>query len=490
MKWQKLFLVKRCFNGSITFASQSYKTKWLINRILKLRWIKCIIITGIMLFFLLHFRRRIIGIRSMTHAVHDASVTLVLNKSIRTTFHVEIQRIFDNQISHRNNKLLTQFSGQYREISSTSLNENITNEYSLEDIIFILTTHTKRIFTTIDYVKFWATHPGINCLIVFHEKDFMNYTNITDFLLQQGVLCEIQTSPVERFEQRYFELFYDGWKKQESDSHQNERRRIQWFAVGDDDTIWFVNNLLHVLRQHNSTDKIYLGNISTKRLQIKKHGAYYAYGGAGIVFSRSLALSYVQHRQQCERFYYTYGGDEMIGKCVVEELGVNLTRDHHFHQMDHLGNMLGLMESGMDGLVTLHHVFKSWRPFSDVQIDLVSETMRRFNIAYSTFDKSFLKRYLYINREMNQSVLLTLGYSISIFNRILTGEDLSFVEQTWCCDEMMDRRFRTAERNKTTWYFQRLINETCIDGVKYVMIYEGKKRQSDLYSTIKVTIKE
>ena len=155
--------------------------------------------------------------------------------------------------------------------------------------------------------------------------------------------------------------------------------------------------------------------------------------------------------------------------------------------MDHLGNMLGLMEGGMDGLVTLHHVFKSWRPFSDVPINLVSETMHRFNVAYSIFDKSFLKRYFYVNHDTNQSVLLTMGHSVSVVNRILNTEDLSMVERTWCCDEMIDRIFRAAETNKTTWYFQQLINETRIDGIRYVMIYERTVGNYDRYSSIKVT---
>ena len=417
----------------------------------------------------------------------NKSVMVTLNYTTPRAAAVEIQNIFDNQVSHRNNILLTQFSGQYREISSISATNYTGHEYMLEEILFLITTHARRILTTIHYLKFWATRPGINCIIVFQETDFMNYTNITDFLLQQGVLCEIQTSSVERYEQRYFELFYDGWKKQDGNGEQSERRKIQWFAVGDDDTIWFVNNLLHVLRQHNSSDKIYLGNTSTKKFLLKRHGAFFGYGGAGIVLSRPLALSYVQHRQQCGRFYASFGGDEMIGKCVVEELGVNLTRDHHFHQMDHYGSMLGMLESGMDGLVTLHHMSSHWKPYPALNMNNTEEAMYRLNIAYSTFDKSFLKRYLYVNQNTNQSVLLTMGHSVSVFNRILTTEDLSLVERTWCCDEMIDRSFRAEEKNKTTWYFQRLANESSIDGVTYEMIYERAAGSYDRYSSIKVT---
>ncbi|UJR16834.1 hypothetical protein I4U23_003733 [Adineta vaga] len=363
-------------------------------------------------------------------------------------------------------------------------------KYTIEEIFFILTTNTKRIRTTIHYLKFWANFPNINCLLVFEEMDFMNCTNITDYLIHEGILCEIQTSNVKRYEERYYQLFNQAWNKLEKDNHDsNIKKKIQWFAVGDDDTLWFINNLLRLLEYYNSSSALYLGNTSTKKILLNRHGAFFGYGGAGILFSRPLVLLFVQHRQECEQFLTAFGGDEMIGKCVTQVLKINLTKNNHFHQMDLFGDMLGLIENGMDRLVTLHHMFSHWRPFPDSDTDKLNETIYRLSIAYTTFNEHYLKRYLYFNYNTNQSVLLTLGHSVSVFNRILSHKDFSQIEKTWCCDEIVDRITRPKEENKTTWYFQQMIKTTSTDIIKYEMIYENKTNYNNPYSNIKVTIK-
>jgi hypothetical protein len=156
--------------------------------------------------------------------------------------------------------------------------------------------------------------------------------------------------------------------------------------------------------------------------------------------------------------------------------------------MDHRGDMTGLLESGIDGLVSLHHMFTLWKPFPNAHINKSNETMHRLNIAYITFDKYFLKRYLKVNYNTNRSVLLTMGYSVSLFNRILSHNELSLVEKTWCCDEMVERTTRPKENTKITWYFHRLTTETLTDRTKQEMIYENKISNYSRHSTIKVTL--
>ncbi|CAF3658578.1 unnamed protein product [Adineta steineri] len=399
-----------------------------------------------------------------------------------------MESMFDDEVTHRNNKHLVTFSGEYEEIPPMLTMNNSIQKYDLEEILFAVTTNTKRIQTTIHYLKFWTNLSNINCLIVFDEMDFVNHTNITEYLIYEGIPCAVQTSSVLRYEERYLELFYLAWNKETTVKEYSERKKVQWFAIADDDTIWFVYNLLRTLEHYNSSNTIYLGNISTKKFQITQHGDYFAYGGGGILFSRPLALLFVQHRQECKRFLKLYNGDEMIGKCVIEELKINLTKNKNFHQMDHIGDMTGLMESGLDGLVSLHHLFKLWQPFPDTNINKSNETIHRLNIAYTTFNKNFLKRYLRLNYNTNQSMLLTLGYSVSLFNRILSHTELSLIEKTWCCDEVVDRITRPEETNKTTWYFQRLINKQSTNPIKYEMIYKKKFNINDQYSSLKVTI--
>jgi hypothetical protein len=311
--------------------------------------------------------------------------------------------------------------------------------------------------------------------------------NVTDYLAREGIPCKIQTSNVTRYEERYLELFHLAWNNQKTNGALPERKRIQWFAIGDDDTLWFINNLLHTLRQYNSSNKIYLGDVSDAVSQIARHGDSFAYGGGDILLSRPLALLFAQHFQLCGRSIYI-GGDGMIGRCVYQVSNVSLTKNKNFHQMDHSGDITGIFESGIDGLVSLHHMQSWWKPFPDGHNDKLNETMYLLELAYKTFDRDFLKRYVHFNYKTNQTLLLTMGYSFHVFNRILSHEELTQVERTWCCSEMFGRKFRPKEDNKTTWYFRDLITKSFKRTIRHEMVFENKKEMSGHFLHIKVTL--
>ncbi|CAF1088118.1 unnamed protein product [Rotaria sordida] len=366
---------------------------------------------------------------------------------------------------------------------------NTIRQYVIEEIYFALTTNTQRILKTIHYLKFWAKLSSIKCLIVFEQKDFLTTANITEYLVNEGISCKVQTSNVTRYEERYLELFHMAWNNQEikEDIHTGIKK-VEWFAVGDDDTIWFVNNLLHTLQQYNSSNFMYIGDISNKKSQVIRHGAYYAYGGGGILLSRPLAVLFAQHIQECKQFLNLYGGDEMIGKCITEILQVNLTRNNNFHQMDSNGDMTGYLESGINGLVSLHHMFSMWKPFPNEHTNKINETINLIQLAYTTFDENFLKRFARVNYKTNQTLLLTMGYSFSLFNRILSRTDLTQVENTWFGTEMATRTIRPKENNKTTWYFRSLTIENFDGTIGYGIVYENKKEMCDFFPNIQLTI--
>ena len=133
---------------------------------------------------------------------------------------------------------------------------------------------------------------------------FLSNKHIKNNLADQGIQCEIETSSIVRYEERYLQLIEQVWNKAQTF---NEIKKIQWFAIGDDDTMWFINNLLKTLEQYNSSKLIYLGNISDRNETIKNHGSYYAYGGGGILLSRPLASLFVQYNQQCKQFLNMFG---------------------------------------------------------------------------------------------------------------------------------------------------------------------------------------
>jgi hypothetical protein len=444
------------------------------SRIILLSWIKRIVIISFIICCISTFRHwtNRISIPSDNNRVkNDISI---LHNFTKENKNIEIQVSFGNAISKLNDAHLTEITGQYEEVPAILTMNNTVRKYVTQEIYFSLTTNTKRILHTIHYLKFWAKRTGIRCLIVFEHKDLMNNKNIIKYLLQEGIPCQIQSSNVTDFLKRYFELFRMAWNNEYINKTSTKEKEIQWFAVGDDDTVWFINNLLHTLQQYNSSKSIYLGDVSDRTRQIVHHGGFFAYGGGGVLLSRPLALLFAKKTQECRRF--GAGGDARIGKCVTVVLNTSLTKNNHFHQMDHAGDITGVMESGIDGLVTLHHMFSTWKPFPKEHTDKLNETMYLLEVAYRTFDKRFLKRYVKFNYKTNRTLLLTMGYSFSLFNRILSHAELTLVESTWCCaNNMPTRKSRPKENNKITWFFRSLTSKTSNGLIRYRIVHENKK---------------
>jgi hypothetical protein len=229
---------------------------------------------------------------------------------------------------------------------------------------------------------------------------------------------------------------------------------------------------------------LYLGDISDRKRQVAAHGNFFAYGGGGIVLSRPLTSLFARHTKVCKQIKGNFGGDGKIGKCLVDMFNVSLTRNMNFHQNDLAGELIGFMESGLDGLVSLHHMISLWKPFPAAHSDRISETISLFEVAYRTFGRNFLKRYMHVNHRTNQTLLLTMGYSFSLFNRILSFEELTRVENTDCCAELVDRMIRPKEIGKITWFFRHLTNETSNRSIVYNTIYENK--DNSIISTISI----
>ncbi len=460
----------------------------LSNLAIALVWLRCIFVITIIIYSVLFSPLHTSRLNSMMNDTAYNADTSVLINSIKETIQIKVETAFDSETLNTENIYLSAFSGEYREVSTILTINNTSHKYLTEEIFFTLTTNTERILESIHYLKFWVKSPGINCLIVFEQIDFMNNRNITDYLVKEGISCKIQTSNRTRYEERYLELFHLAWNSQDMTDTYGKRQKVQWFAVGDDDTVWFINNLLYTLQQYNSSDSIYLGNISDKKSAIRLFGAYFAYGGAGILLSRPLALLFSQHNRECKRFLNIFGGDGMIGKCITEVLKVNLTKNINFHQMDHRGDMTGLLESGIDGLVSLHHMFSYWNLFPDELANDRAETMRILQIAYTTFDKHLFKRYVRVNHKTKQTLLLTMGYAFSVFNRILSHMELSLIEKTWCCDQTVDRKPRVQENKKITWYFRELTTETSKRRIKHRLVCGSTESICDWFPNIEVTL--
>ncbi|KAG2543885.1 hypothetical protein PVAP13_9NG773977 [Panicum virgatum] len=94
----------------------------------------------------------------------------------------------------------------------------------------------------------------------------------------------------------------------------------RWFVMGDDDTVFFPDNLVDAVSRYDHTQPYYVGNPSE---------------------SHMAAEQLARMQDGCiQRYPALYGSDDRVHACM-SELGVPLTRHPGFHQCDLWGDVLG-----------------------------------------------------------------------------------------------------------------------------------------------------
>lgn len=103
--------------------------------------------------------------------------------------------------------------------------------------------------------------------------------------------------------------------------------------MGDDDTVFFTENLVSALASYDHNQMYYIGGNSESVEQDALHAYDMAFGGGGFAISHPLAAQLVKVFDGClDRYYKFYGSDQRVWACV-SEIGVPLTRLRGFHQV-------------------------------------------------------------------------------------------------------------------------------------------------------------
>ncbi|KAL6649652.1 hypothetical protein ACP70R_013876 [Stipagrostis hirtigluma subsp. patula] len=135
------------------------------------------------------------------------------------------------------------------------------------------------------------------------------------------------------------------------------REEVRWFVMGDDDTVFFPDNLVAVLRKYDHEEMYYVGAPSESVEQDVMHSYGMAFGGGGFAVSYPAAAALAKAMDGClDRYTYFYGSDQRVQACL-SELGVPLTREPGFHQVDIRGDAYGMLAAHpVAPLVSLHHL--------------------------------------------------------------------------------------------------------------------------------------
>uniref|UniRef100_A0A0D3FGQ8 Uncharacterized protein n=1 Tax=Oryza barthii TaxID=65489 RepID=A0A0D3FGQ8_9ORYZ len=132
---------------------------------------------------------------------------------------------------------------------------------------------------------------------------------------------------------------------------------VRWLVMGDDDTVFFPENLVAVLDKYDHREMYYVGSTSESVGQNVVHSYSMAFGGGGYAISYPAAAALAGIMDGClDRYNEFYGSDHRVQACLAE-LGVPLTTEPGFHQLDLKGHVYGLLAAHpVAPLVSLHHL--------------------------------------------------------------------------------------------------------------------------------------
>ncbi|OWM87469.1 uncharacterized protein LOC116188391 [Punica granatum] len=195
--------------------------------------------------------------------------------------------------------------------------------------------------------------------------------------------------------------------------------RVRWFVMGDDDSVFFVDNLVTVLSRYDHREMWYIGGNSESVEQDVMHSYGMAFGGGGFALSYPLAARLSKIFDGClDRYYKFYGSDQRVWACA-SEIGVPLTRELGFHQIDIRGNPYGLLAAHpLAPLVSLHHIDS---------VDSVIPHRTKFDSletlmsSYRVDPPRILQQSFCYNRIRKWSIAISWGYTVRIYPSLVAA---------------------------------------------------------------------
>ncbi|KAE8055789.1 hypothetical protein FH972_012611 [Carpinus fangiana] len=111
-------------------------------------------------------------------------------------------------------------------------------------------------------------------------------------------------------------------------------KNVRWYVMGDDDTIFFLDNLIGVLAKYNHSKYYYIGSNSEFVKSNYDFSFDMAFGGAGYALSYPLVEALAAKLDACIlRYPRSYGSDLTLYSCLAD-FGVLLTLEKGFHQAE------------------------------------------------------------------------------------------------------------------------------------------------------------
>ncbi|KAL0919644.1 hypothetical protein M5K25_011755 [Dendrobium thyrsiflorum] len=224
---------------------------------------------------------------------------------------------------------------------------------------------------------------------------------------------------------------------------------VRWFVMGDDDTIFFPENMATVLGKYDHEEMYYVGAASESVEQDEKHSYGMAFGGGGFAVSYPAAAALAGGIDGCLRRYDSlYGSDQRVHACF-SEIGVPLTREPGFHQVDLRGDIYGLLAAHpIAPLLSLHHL-DYVPPISPLFHSRLQALRSLINATRADQPRALQQSFCYLHhRRLNWSISVSWGYTAQLYPWLLSPKELEVpirTFRTWKTSDTRHFTFNTRE---------------------------------------------
>ncbi|XP_074268001.1 uncharacterized protein LOC141591535 [Silene latifolia] len=192
---------------------------------------------------------------------------------------------------------------------------------------------------------------------------------------------------------------------------------VRWYVMADDDTILFMSNLVDVLGKYDHRKYVYIGENSETIQSNIDNSFEMAFGGAGYAISYPLAEALAKNMDVCiKRYPFVYGSDHLMQSCVAD-LGVSLTHEKGFHQIDLRRDLSGLLAAHPQApVLSLHHLDAVDPIFPKMER---SEALNHLMKAAKVDESRLFQQTICYEKTKNWSFSIAWGYTAHVYEKLI-----------------------------------------------------------------------
>ncbi|KAI4322568.1 hypothetical protein L6164_022247 [Bauhinia variegata] len=305
--------------------------------------------------------------------------------------------------------------------------QDLSAATTLDHVVFGIASTTKSWLKRKDYVKLWWNPHKIRGCVFLDSLPLEEHTSNDSTSLPP--LCVSEDTSRFRYTYRGGDRSAIRVARIVAETVALNHSDVKWYVFGDDNTVFFPENLVKSLSKYDHELWYYIGAHSEIYEQNQLFGFRMAFGGAGFAISAPLAKVLAKVFDSClERYPHLYGSDGRVYSCLAE-LGVGLTHEPGFHQVDLRGDAFGLLASHpVTPLLSLHHLDYTDPIFPN---RTTIQALQHLFKAVDADSQRILQQTVCYDRWFSWTISVSWGYAVQVFQNHVFLPDALNVQETF-----------------------------------------------------------